>query len=149
MESDKARRRHFAIGIPVIVLSACAGLASLADFTSLGDFGRVLRVSTSAASFLAGVLASLQTFFDFGSAASGYTLAKQRLFTLNRRVDHLAFHKTDDEMQAAIREFDDSLDKAMTDAPKAPLKTIENARRLVSGFDSSTAASFPPPLKPR
>jgi hypothetical protein len=131
LAADRARRLHLGVGIPLIALSGIAGAASLANLAHVDQHGPILLLATTVASVMAGILASLQTFLDFGGEARAHAATKQRLYALNRRIDHLSFIKGEDEMLVAIRQFDDALDKVMEDAPKAPMKLHIRAQQKI------------------
>src|SRR5437660_67037 len=87
---DQSEKRHYQLGVPVVILTALVGTSAFANLSDLGQNKIWVGVITGALSILATVLAALQTFLDYGGDAKAHGAAAKRLNALNRRIDRLA-----------------------------------------------------------
>jgi hypothetical protein len=83
--ANRCRRRHYALGIPIIVLSAVTGA------TALGGTPLPARVALSLgiASVIVAVLAGLQTFLRLADDAEKHRVSAQAFGDLKRQIDAL------------------------------------------------------------
>lgn len=81
----RLKRKERILGVPVVVLAAAVGTAIFATLQK--DSAEFWRIITGLVSFLAAVLAALQTFFNYGSNAQRHETAAIGYARLRRHMD--------------------------------------------------------------
>lgn len=83
MMADRLRRRHYRLGIPVVLLS------SMVSTTLFADVEKYQRIIAGLVSLLAGVLAALQTFLRPAQAATEHGFAADWYAAIRREIEEL------------------------------------------------------------
>ena len=85
-EAERLRRRHYLLGIPVVVLSTAVGTSLV---SSPSGAPMLPNVVAGLLSGLAAILASLQTFFRFGESAAQHGSAADWYAAIRRDIEAL------------------------------------------------------------
>ena len=84
--SDRFRRLHYWLGIPVVILTTLAGTTLFASLgKKVGPVGVVIALTT----LLGGVLASIQTFLRLGESAANHGHAADWYAAIRRDIEQL------------------------------------------------------------
>jgi hypothetical protein len=125
-------RRHFWVGIPVVVL---AGLVGTSVFATLQEnTSATIRLAVGGASVLAAILASIQTFLRHEERAEKHRIAGVRYGTLKRRIEHhIVFPPAEtaeiERLVDGLRIDWDALNEECPSIPMGVWKRVERATR--------------------
>ena len=139
--SIELKRFHYAIGIPLVVITATVG--------AVGGSGQSkLSYLVAPLSVIAAVLAGLQTFLGFGERAEAHKKAGNAYAAIRREIEHMAASPTAnsellqtrlDEIRARM----DSLPEQCSSLPGRIWKAAE--RKYDRGVYKSTLSKILPP----
>ncbi len=133
-------RLNYALGIPVIGLSTLVGSSV---FSQMGQsIEHWFQVGIGLTSFLAAVLASLQTFFKFSEKSERHRIAAAKYGALRREIEEiLATHpQPDREVVNTLRQ---KLDRLADEAPPIPDR-IWSRRQQVLTEDKQRSVGLQP-----
>lgn len=118
---------HMAIGIPVVILTSIVGTSLFASLES--DVNHSYRIILALISVISAVLASLQTFLNYGERASRHRAIAVEYGAIKRHIQELLSRSdvTNQEV-SSVREKMNMLGK---DAPEVPSKFHQMAKQAV------------------
>ena len=127
---DAARRfarQHYALGVPVVVLSAVAGTSALASVAESSSI--YLRVIAGVLSVSAGVLAALQTFLKLNERAVQHKAAAAGYSAVCREIEaSLAKGLTKEEIGNVIDSVRERLDAFAQDVPTLSHRVADSVK---------------------
>jgi hypothetical protein len=142
--SERLGKWHYALGIPVVILTTIVGTAAFASLADLSKVNVTIAVLTGVFSATAATLAALQTFFSFGERSRNHAQASDKFFALWRRMQRtLLLDAGGPELKQKIIEFDDEIAKIVQEAPYLPHHYVSDGLRRIGMWDAirNTAGS--------
>jgi hypothetical protein len=134
------RKLHYWLGICTVILTSAAGVTIFAGKENVAELPPYLQWGAGVVSFLAAVLAGLQTFLRPGQAATEHGFAGDWYAAIRREIEQL--QALPEEMRGPPKARLDSLRKEMNKASqKSPALGETNWRRAARRF----AVKEPPP----
>ena len=102
MSGRSSRRRHLWLGVPVVITTT--GIGSTIFVTLQSDSNDRVKWATGLLSFVAGVLAALQTFFNFSEQAERHRTVAAKWANIYRRLGQyqLNYPETYDDRSSAL-----------------------------------------------
>ena len=132
--AEIAARKHRAIGIPSVALSA---VVATSIFSTLNDSVHVSwRIATGVFALVAAILAALQAFLSFGDLAEKHKAAGARYGDVRRRIDLFIVEYTGvkqadgvrDEALGKLKSLAEELGKLASDSPTLPGRLYDRAK---------------------
>jgi hypothetical protein len=132
--AEIAARKHRAIGIPSVALSA---VVATSIFSTLSEGVHIgWRIATGVFALAAAILAALQAFLSFGDQAEKHKSAGARYGNVRRRIDLFIVEYTGTEQPDAVREealeklksLAEELGKLASDSPTLPGALYDEAK---------------------
>ena len=114
------RRRHYLVGLPVVVLT---GIIGTAIFTNLQDNpGLILRIVMGTLSVAAAIFSGIQTFFKYGELSEKYRRGSVEFGAIRRQIEQ-ALATFDDvaELKTMSDEIRKHIDDAVKEIPELPV----------------------------
>lgn len=108
-------QRHYWMGVPVVLLTAAVGTSVFASLQSSPALW--LQITVGLLSFLATLLAALQTFLSYGERAEKHRRAGARYGGLGRRLELLL---AADSGWEELKEIQAELDSLAQESPNLP-----------------------------
>jgi hypothetical protein len=128
MANRLVKQNHW-IGIPVIVIAALVGTSAFASV--LSDLIPIwAKVATGAASVLAAVLASLQTFFKFSERAERHKTFAAKFGAIRRELETLHASGRAAQEASFVNVLREKLDRLAEEAPPVPVDVFKEIQRL-------------------
>jgi len=130
-------KRHYQIGVPVVVMSTVVGTTVLTTLSGPHQ-GSVVGILTAVVSISAAVLSAIQTFFGYSVRAERHRSAAGQFGILKRKVERLLNFPTDErEFKRLVLELVrtwDELSKASPVVPQAIWgRTCDYSRQQAGG----------------
>jgi hypothetical protein len=108
-------QRHYWMGVPVVLLTAAVGTSVFATLQNKPDAW--VQISVGLLSFLATLLAALQTFLSYGERAEKHRLAGARYGAIGRRLELLL---ATDSGWEVLEEVEKELSSLAQESPNIP-----------------------------
>jgi hypothetical protein len=135
--AKRLERRHYLLGVPIIVLSALVAACIFADLP------RVWSIAVAVAALISAVLASLQLFIRFVERAERHRHVATRYGALIKSIDESLAFSTDVTQQERLSSVSAALrktwDDLTADAPTIPA-------RIWNQVNTQLKAQLPPRL---
>lgn len=140
---DLAARRcdhnRYFLGIPATIASAIVGTSTFAALQESPGLG--LKVVIGALAFIAAILASLQSFLDFGARAERHRIAGVKYKAVIRHMEQLGIGTLssmglDDPFITDLRKSLDALEEEMPVVPPSIYDSVEAKYRDKAFVDS-------------
>lgn len=141
--ADFATAKNKYLGVPTAVLGALVGTAIFSAIQSTPAVG--WKIATGLTSILASILATLQTLFNYSSAAASHREAGASYGALRRQFDGfmLRLPKTDREtLLADLDRLRSEIDRLGRSCPLIPKRAYSEAEKEL---DARRHLSRPPP----
>lgn len=106
---------HYWMGVPVVLLTAAVGTSVFATLQNKPDAW--VQITVGLLSFLAALLAALQTFLGYGERAEKHRLAGARYGGIGRRLELLL---ASDSGWEALKEIEEELNSLAQESPNIP-----------------------------
>ena len=136
--ADLLARRNLWMGVPVIVLTAAVGASAFASV--LSELVPVwAKIIAGAASVLAAVLASLQTFFKYSERAERHKTFAAKYGAVRRELESLHASDRGSIDANTIDALRDTLDNLAEDAPAVPAEIFERIQSAERNSDQAKA----------
>lgn len=118
---------NYALGIPVVALSAVAGTSAFASLQAETANQNMLIV-TGLVSMSAAILASLQTFLRFSERAEKHRASGARYGAIKRRIEQMQTGEKDNETDRFLDSIREQCDRLAEEAPGVSGTIFRRAR---------------------
>lgn len=126
------QRLHYAIGVPVVVLSAVVGTTVFATLQK--QVGFKIQLTVGGISLLAAILAGLQTFYGFSALAERHKSVAAAYGAIRRRLELLATLPVElrGDLSETLKAIEAELDSLAKGAPTVPTKIFESVQKRLA-----------------
>lgn len=131
--ADHYSRLHYYLGVPAVVLSGAVGTAVFVSIESEATGN--LKVAAGLVSFLAAILAGLQTFLAFSERAEKHRMTSSQYAAIRRRIEYLLtiLPEAGGDVEVEIDMVRKDMDAVATAAPEPPNKIRAKIQKDLDG----------------
>ncbi|MEJ2155440.1 MAG: SLATT domain-containing protein [Desulfobacteraceae bacterium] len=131
--SVKKEHLNFKLGITVVILTTIAGMSIFTSTVGTGQ-NDIIRIITGVISFLAALLASLQTFLRYSERSNQHHDAAVKYDYLRKRVEHLLNYPPDNknDIENRLKEIDRDFNLLRRESPNTPDQIWQNVKKEYS-----------------